>query len=40
VIVARWSDTAAIDQALGRVPPGTRRVWLVGEHLTAGQRAR
>jgi hypothetical protein len=40
VIVARWSDTAAIDQALGRVPPGTRRVWLVAPHLTAGQRAR
>ena len=40
VIVARWSDTAAIDEALGRVPPGTPRVWLVAEHLTAGQRAR
>ena len=40
VIVARWSDTAAIDETLGRVPPGTRRVWLVAEHVTAGQRAR
>jgi hypothetical protein len=40
VIVARWADTAAIDEALGRVPPGTPRVWLVAEHLTAGQRAR
>jgi hypothetical protein len=40
VIVARWSDTAAVDQALGRLPPGTRRVWLVGAHLTPGQRTR
>jgi hypothetical protein len=40
VIVARWSDTAAIDEALGRLPPGTLRVWLVVDHLTAGQRAR
>ena len=35
VIVARWSDTAAIDEALGQVPPGTRRVWLVVDHATA-----
>jgi len=40
VIVARWSDAASVDEALGRVPPGTRRVWLVVDHLPDGQRAR
>ena len=40
VILARWSDAAAIDDALGQVPPGTRRVWLVVDHATAGQRSR
>ena len=40
VIVARWSDAASIDDALGQVEPGTRRVWLVVAHVTAGQRTR
>jgi hypothetical protein len=40
VIVARWSDAAAIDDALAQVRPGTRRVWLVVAHVTAGQRTR
>ena len=40
VIVARWSDAAAIDDALGQVGPGTRRVWLVVAHATAGHRTR
>jgi hypothetical protein len=40
VIVARWSDAAAIDDALAQVAPGTGRVWLVVDHATAGQRAR
>lgn len=40
VIVARWSDAASIDDALGQVGPGTRRVWLVVAHATAGHRAR
>jgi hypothetical protein len=40
VIVARWLDTAAVDDALGQVRPGTRRVWLVVDHATPGQRAR
>ena len=40
VIVARWSDAGAIDDALGQVRPGTRRVWLVVDHASAGQRAR
>jgi hypothetical protein len=40
VIVARWSDAGAIDDALGQVRPGTRRVWLVVDHATPGQRAR
>ena len=40
VIVARWSDAASIDDALGQVGPGTRRVWLVVAHATAGHRTR
>jgi hypothetical protein len=40
VIVARWSDEASIDQALGQVGAGTRWVWLVVVHATAGQRSR
>jgi hypothetical protein len=40
VIVARWSDTASIDDALGQIRAGTRRVWLVVAHATAGQRTR
>jgi hypothetical protein len=40
VIVARWSDVDAIDDALGQVRPGTQRVWLVVDHASAGQRTR
>jgi hypothetical protein len=40
VIVARWSDAAAIDEALGQLAARTRRVWLVVVHATAGQRTR
>jgi hypothetical protein len=40
VIVARWSDAGAIDAALKQLRPGTRRIWLVVDHASAGQRAR
>jgi hypothetical protein len=40
VIVARWSDAASVDDALGQVRVGTRRVWLVVVHTTAGERTR
>jgi hypothetical protein len=30
----------AIDDALAQVRPGTRRVWLVVDHATPGQRTR
>jgi hypothetical protein len=39
-VVARYVDDAALDDALGQVRPGTRRVWLLVEHYTADQRAR
>jgi hypothetical protein len=39
-VVARYIDDAALDDALGQVRPGTRRVWLLFEHYTTDQRAR
>jgi hypothetical protein len=39
-VVARYVDDAALDDALGQVRPGTRRVWLLFEHYTGDQRAR
>jgi hypothetical protein len=39
-IVARGSDAAAIQQALDQRAPGTRRVWVVAEHVTDAAHAR
>jgi hypothetical protein len=40
VIVARYLDDASLDDALARVRPGVRRVWLLVAHYKADQRAR
>jgi hypothetical protein len=40
IIVARWSDAAAIGDALAQVRAGTRRIWLVVDRVTADQLAR
>jgi hypothetical protein len=40
VIVARWSDAGAVEDALGQVRPGTRRIWLLADHATVGKQAR
>jgi hypothetical protein len=39
VVVARYFDDASLDDALGRVGPGARRVWLLVAHYKADQRA-
>jgi len=40
VVAARWSNAAAVDDALDRLGPGTKGVWLVVEHATPRERAR
>jgi hypothetical protein len=40
VVAARWSDAAAVDDALDRLAPGTRGVWLVVDHVSPRERAR
>jgi hypothetical protein len=38
-LVVRYSDDAALGDALRQVPPGTRRVWLLVAHDTPGRRS-